>query len=1037
MRRIWGSALIGSWTASPSLVLPSGATRVSVSGGGAFWNGGIIFRPLKCPWIFWLLFTLLVAASSHVPSLDPTTQRHNPLELETAEQRKVLSSIVSLEDGEIARLPWDSRKFRHLVLPNGLKVLLVQDERASMAYGSLSVLVGQLTAADPGGLAHLVEHLLLLATPTGSDEVSFDKYISTHSGRSNGFTRCESTNYHFQIPHRYLGEALDRFSQIFIMPSFTSEAVEREVTAIDAEFRATLRDEISRMNRIKSELSRIGHPYRQFGMGNAESLRGAGWSELSEALTHFYHMHYSAHVMALVVSGPAPLDDIQSIVVEKFSRIPHTTRPAAEGMANIQPLAEAHFKKLVRVEAIGSAQRLNLSWMLPGLSQYRSVTRPEGYYLYLLRQRGPGSIYEVLKERGWIHLLNVQAIVHRAEYSFLEIDLELTNQGVLNYQDIIRVVFQYFALLRQVGPQERIWSEMVFSEAQSHWQVMEPDLFVQQVAEDLHNCPPEWVVTGPAAVLKYDPDLVAMLSTHLTVETFRAILLAPDRLLGGDVQVERWYGIRYRVSGLNDLLADLQTVRPNPSLSLPTLNEFILDPGLVRYPCAPSRAAAVAVATDADTFAAARLRRLSGFKGHPQHRSLWHHPGRHRHIGALPLLHHYVGLFLESSPQPSACLKAHVMAQLFLQLLESALQEPLQRARAAGLTFQTTVLPHGIALLLGGPPQSLHLLLERVVRQARDLVVTDAQLAWNRDLVLVRFLRDLKNGFPFAGTTFTLDGVLLWGSYRFEQISKSLQGVTADEFNRLGKSFFISNSSDVFYHGDLAPSELTLLLDAIHGGSGPPTPQSDCPSAIKDKDLAKLGPSRKKIMRSNTSSTETAVRLYLQFADAHDPKIRALGRLFVDIVRDLFLDSLRHEKRLGYAMHIRYCEYLDTTGISLYIQGHSQTPKSLDAELETFLQRSLDFVRGISPEQFSLHQDSLLSELLAGPSSPLEEVQVQWAEITLRRYDFDRLAKEAASLKQIVQRDMCEFIRNYIVRAAPRRRAVSIHVSPRSRVNSQ
>lgn len=1006
-----------------------------MSGGGVFWNGGIMFRPFKWSWIFWLLFTLLVAATSHEPSLDSTTQGHNHPALETAEQRKVLSPIVSLEDGEIARLPWDGRKFRHLVLPNGLKVLLVQDERASMAYGSLSVLVGQLTAADPGGLAHLVEHLLLLATPTGSDEVSFDKYIATHSGRSNGVTRCESTNYHFQIPHRYLGEALDRFSQIFTIPSFTPEAVEREVAAIDAEYRATLRDEISRMDRIKSELSRIDHPYHQFGTGNAESLRGAGWSELSEALTHFYQMHYSASVMALVVSGPAPLDDLQSIVVEKFSRIPHTARPAVEGMANIQPLAETHLKRLVRVEAIGSARRLNLSWMLPGLSQYRSVARPEGYYLYLLRQRGPGSIYEVLRERGWIHLLNVQAIVHRSEYSFLEIDLELTDQGVSNYQVIMRVVFQYFALLRQVGPQERIWSEMVFSEAQSHWQVVEPDFFVQQVAEDLHACPPEWVVTGPAAVLKYDPDLVAMLSTYLTVETFRAILLAPDRLLGGGVQVERWYGIRYRVSGLNDPLADLQTARPDPSLSLPALNEFILDPGLVRYPCAPSRA--VAVATDADTFAAARLHRLSGFKGHPQHRSLWHHPGRHRHIGAMPLLHHHVGLFLESSPQPSACLKAHVMAQLFLQLLESALQEPLQRARAAGLTFQTTVLPHGIALLLGGPPQSLHLLLEQVVRQARDLAVTDAQLARNRDLVLARFLRDLKNGFPFAGTTFTLDGVLQWGSYRFEQVSKSLRGVTADEFNRLGKSFFISSSSDVFYHGDLAPSELTLLLDAIHGGSGPLTPQSDSPSAIKDKDLAKLGPSRKKIMRSITLSTETAVRLYLQFTDAHDPKIRALGRLFVDIVRDLFLDSLRHEKRLGYAMHIRYCEYLDTTGISLYIQGHSQAPKSLDAELEAFLQRSLNFVRDISPEQFNLHKHSLLSELLAGPSSPLEEVQVQWAEITLRRYDFDRFAKEAAGLKQIVQRDMCEFIRNYIVSAAPRRRAVSIHVSPRSRVNSQ
>lgn len=261
-----------------------------------------------------------------------------------------------------------------------------------------------------------------------------------------------------------------------------------------------------------------------------------------------------------------------------------------------------------------------------------------------------------------------------------------------------------------------------------------------------------------------------------------------------------------------------------------------------------------------------------------------------------------------------------------------------------------------------------------------------------------------------------------------EQASKALKSVTAKEFNRQSKRF---NSSTVLYCGNLAPSELTLLLDAIHVG-GPSIRRSGRPSAIKDgKHLVKSSPSRKKVMRSATSGTESATRIFLQLVDGHSPRLRALGSLFVSIFRDLFLESLRHEKRLGYTMHFRHCEHLDQTGISLYIQGHNQTSESLDGELEAFLQQSLGLLSGMSPELFDSHRHNLLAILQAGPSSPLEEAQSHWAEITLRRYDFDRSAKEAASLEQISRGDMQEFIRDYIIRDAPKRRAVSIHVSPR------
>ena len=49
------------------------------------------------------------------------------------------------------------------------------------------------------------------------------------------FTFCQDTNYHFDVNVDALEEALDRFSQFFICPLISKDAVEREVKAVTSE----------------------------------------------------------------------------------------------------------------------------------------------------------------------------------------------------------------------------------------------------------------------------------------------------------------------------------------------------------------------------------------------------------------------------------------------------------------------------------------------------------------------------------------------------------------------------------------------------------------------------------------------------------------------------------------------------------------------------------------------------------------------------------------------------------------------------------
>ena len=81
--------------------------------------------------------------------------------------------------------PLDRRRYRHLLLPNGLQVVLISDDEADRAAAAMDVSVGY--ASDPDdlpGLAHFCEHMLFLGTDKYPDEGSYQQFLSEHGGSS-------------------------------------------------------------------------------------------------------------------------------------------------------------------------------------------------------------------------------------------------------------------------------------------------------------------------------------------------------------------------------------------------------------------------------------------------------------------------------------------------------------------------------------------------------------------------------------------------------------------------------------------------------------------------------------------------------------------------------------------------------------------------------------------------------------------------------------------------------------------------------------
>ena len=112
-----------------------------------------------------------------------------------------------MEKSVIKKSPGDKNVYDYFSLPNGLRVLLVQDNNQQsssqqMAYVSIAVNCGSFN--DPPhrqGLAHFLEHMIFMGSAKYPNESGFSEHIAKYGGEDNAFTESEYTNYQFKVSY--------------------------------------------------------------------------------------------------------------------------------------------------------------------------------------------------------------------------------------------------------------------------------------------------------------------------------------------------------------------------------------------------------------------------------------------------------------------------------------------------------------------------------------------------------------------------------------------------------------------------------------------------------------------------------------------------------------------------------------------------------------------------------------------------------------------------------------------------------------------
>lgn len=280
-----------------------------------------------------------------------------------------MATIVSSLSLDSTKPISDKKNYRVIRLSNGIRALLIHEpvESSTTASVSLAVSGGAGSFHDPvyrQGLAHFCEHMVFMGSEKYPGENEYDSYLSKHGGNSNAFTELETTCYITEVQQSVLFETLDRFSYFFYKPLFAVSSVQREVRAVDSEFKQGTSDDDIVLSQIVSHSFSSSHPLASFAWGNRRSLcltdstdnctdtvvpdnhtRTINIDSLITDLKDFYHQVYNTRYMHLVVQANGDilyskyandlsgcttdksikgLDVLQYLVVNTFGRIPLT-----------------------------------------------------------------------------------------------------------------------------------------------------------------------------------------------------------------------------------------------------------------------------------------------------------------------------------------------------------------------------------------------------------------------------------------------------------------------------------------------------------------------------------------------------------------------------------------------------------------------------------------------------------------------------------------------------------------------------------------
>jgi zinc protease len=247
----------------------------------------------------------------------------------------------------------------HFTLDNGLQVVVVPDQRASVVTHMVWYPVG--SADEPegkAGIAHFLEHLLFKGTRTLAPG-EFSKVVRLHGGEDNAFTSRDYTAYYEQISSDRLGIVMeieaDRMANLVLTEK--DVATEREV--VREERREIENDPENLLSEQVGAALYVAHPYGKPVIGWMAEVEGL---DLNDAIA-FYRTWYTPRNAIVVVVGDVTAEEVLALAQQHYGPVENTA-DAAPRMRTPEPEPIAA-RRVEMVDARAASPVLQRTYLAP------------------------------------------------------------------------------------------------------------------------------------------------------------------------------------------------------------------------------------------------------------------------------------------------------------------------------------------------------------------------------------------------------------------------------------------------------------------------------------------------------------------------------------------------------------------------------------------------------------------------------------------------------------------------------------------------
>jgi secreted Zn-dependent insulinase-like peptidase len=871
----------------------------------------------------------------------------------------------------------DQRDYEYLVLPNKLRVLLVSDPGADKAGAAMSIQVGSVSN-PPGreGLAHFLEHMLFMGTEKYPDVDDYSSFIKRNGGSDNAFTADNLTTYFFDIKAEALEPALDRFAQFFIAPLFDAKYVEREANAVHSEYQLKLKDDSRRIDAAEKQSYNPASPYAKFFVGNLDTLADRKDSKVRDDLIDFYNRHYSANIMGLTVVGREPLPELRRWVEEKFAAVPNrNARPYVPGRDELLYKPE-QLPLEVDVLPLKNLHKLTLGFPIP--SQRRNYsTRPINYVAHFIGDEGQGSLYGLLREKGWITSLSAGGQNLDDVQGVFNVSMELTEAGVEHTPEIMAYLFEYIDLLRNRGIEEWRFDELKRKSALDFRfeEKMPASTYAMILSGKLLRYPPSEILRGGKVSRDWRPDLLAGLLDQLRPEN-----MTVTRVESGieTDSVESYYRVPYTIRKITGRqLTFLKHGMRDQQMALPAPNPFL-----------PEKVALKKLV--ADKSIPVPLERMSS-------KTLWYQPDTDF---AVPRAVFTLNLEL---PGVRDTAKEAVSQALLADLVQDELNAWSYPAQLAGLSYSLSPTTEGLMLMVYGYDEKLPVLLEKVLAALKNPALPEDRFL----LYKAKFQRSLANQAlekPYQQILAERTRRLLTPSWSPKQKLAALESLTRDELKAYAGRLFDAAEVRALAYGNLTPEEARQLDQVLDEKLLSQTRLQP----VAEPRLTIIPGGETLRYRYDVDHPDSAAIFNYQGNNKTIPE-QARWRLLGHIMASPFFNALRTEQQLGYVVAAAFSETEDMPGLILLVQSSAVSSDELQERMLAFVRNYEKTLETMTDSEFESHKAGLLAKLLKKDDMMLLRAVRYMDNLEREQYSFDFKRQVADVVKGLSKADLVAF----------------------------